>query len=85
MSSRDLTQGSVSKQLLRLVGPMGLGLFAVMAFNLVDTWFVSMLGTDALAAMSLTFPVVMVVGSVAMGLGIGTTSVLSRTIGGGHK
>jgi putative MATE family efflux protein len=85
MSSRDLTQGSVPKQLLRLVGPMGLGLFAVMAFNLVDTWFVSMLGTDALAAMSLTFPVVMVVGSVAMGLGIGTTSVLSRTIGGGHK
>ena len=85
MSSRDLTQGSVPKALLQLVGPMGLGLFAVMAFNLVDTWFVSLLGTDALAAMSLTFPVVMVVGSVAMGLGIGATSVLSRTIGGGHK
>ena len=85
MSSHDLTQGSVPKQLLQLVGPMGLGLFAVMAFNLVDTWFVSMLGTDALAAMSLTFPVVMVVGSVAMGLGIGATSVLSRSIGAGRQ
>lgn len=85
MSSVDLTQGSVPKQLLRLVGPMGFGLFAVMAFNLIDTWFVSMLGTDALAAMSLTFPVVMLVGSVAMGLGVGATSVLSRAIGGGHR
>ncbi|MCB9763866.1 MAG: MATE family efflux transporter [Alphaproteobacteria bacterium] len=84
MSSRDLTRGPIPGHLLRLAGPMGFGIFAIMAFNLVDTWFVSKLGTQALAAMTLTFPVVMLVGSVAMGLGVGVTSVLSRAIGNGR-
>lgn len=60
---------------------MAIGFVAIMAFNLVDTWFVSRLGTIPLAAMGLTFPVVMIVGSVARGLGMGTTSVVSRAIG----
>jgi Na+-driven multidrug efflux pump len=34
--------------------------------------------------MSLTFPVVAIIGSIGMGLGIGATSVISRTIGGGR-
>ena len=82
MKRRVLTEGPIGRQLLGLVAPMGFGIFAVMAFNLVDTWFVSLLGTEPLAAMSLTFPVVMVVGSLAMGLGVGATSVISRAIGG---
>ncbi len=68
-------------RLARLAGPMAIGFVAIMAFNLVDTWFVSRLGTIPLAAMGLTFPVVMIVGSVARGLGMGTTSVVSRAIG----
>jgi len=57
------------------------------AFNLTDTWFVSRLGTQALAAMSFTFPVVMVVGAMAMGIGLGVSAGLSRAIGEGdhHK
>jgi putative MATE family efflux protein len=78
-----LTHGPVGAHLKALAGPMAFGILAIMAFNLVDTWYVSLLGTTELAAMSLTFPVVAVVGSVGMGLGIGATSVISRTIGGG--
>ncbi len=78
-----LTTGSISRGITGLAGPMALGMLAMMIFNLVDTWFVSRLGTAALAAMSLTFPVVMVVGSIALGLGIGTTSVISRAVGSG--
>lgn len=85
MNKQDLTRGPIPAHLLRLVGPMGFGIFAIMAFNLVDTWFVSKLGTQGLAAMTLTFPVVMVVGSVSMGLGVGATSVLSRAIGAGLR
>ena len=55
----------------------------MVAFNLVDTFFVGRLGTRELAAMSFTFPVVLVVGSIARGLGVGTTAVISRAIGEG--
>jgi len=65
---------------------MVMGLFAIVAFNLADTYFVAQLGTSELAAMSFTFPVVMFVQSVALGLGIGTASVISRAIGkGDHR
>ncbi|MFW5839329.1 MAG: MATE family efflux transporter [Planctomycetota bacterium] len=77
----DLTQGPVTTRLLRLAGPMVLGMFSLVAFNLTDTYFVGQLGVDPLAAMNFTFPVVMLVGGVAIGLGVGTASVLSRLFG----
>ena len=64
--------------------PMIAGIFAMMTFSIADTWFVAQLGTEALAAISFTFPVAMVVSSVAIGLGAGTSSVLARAIGSGR-
>jgi putative MATE family efflux protein len=80
---RSLTQGPVGRQLIRLTLPMVWGVFAIIAFNLVDTYFVGQLGTAQLAAMSFTFPVVMTLGSLAMGLGVGASSVIARAIGEG--
>ena len=65
--------------------PMIIAFFAMMAFNLVDTWYVSRLGTVPLAAMGFTFPIMMVLHSLAMGMGIGTSSCVSRTIGMGDR
>lgn len=62
---------------------MVLGIASVVLFNVVDTYWVSRLGDPELAAMTYTFPVVSVVMSLAMGLGIGTTSVVARAIGQG--
>lgn len=76
-----LTEGPVARTLVNLTIPMLLGLVGIAAFNLVDTYFVGQLGTAELAAMSFTFPVVMIVGSVAQGLGIGVSAVVSRAIG----
>jgi len=59
------------------------GMIGMVIFNLVDTYFVSLLGTDQLAAMSFTFPVVMTLGSIALGLGVGTSAVVSHLIGKG--
>ena len=84
-SKASLTTGDVGSHLFNLAMPMAFGLLSVMMFNVVDTWFVSWLGTKELAAISLTFPVVAVLGAIAMGLGIGTTSVLSRAIGEGKQ
>jgi putative MATE family efflux protein len=76
-----LTEGAVGKTLVKLTWPMVFGILGMVTFNLVDTFFVGRLGTLELAALSFTFPVVMVISSLALGLGIGTTSVLSRAIG----
>ncbi|MGM0555546.1 MAG: MATE family efflux transporter [Myxococcota bacterium] len=78
---RDLTQGSLAKHIVRLAGPMTLGILAIMAMNVVDTYFVGQLGTDQLAAMSFTFPVVFFLSSLTMGIGVGVTSVVSRAVG----
>lgn len=61
--------------------PVILGIFANIAYNLVDTYFVAKLGTSQLAAMSFSFPVVMIMINVTMGISIGITSVVSRAIG----
>lgn len=78
-----LTEGKVGWTLFRLTVPMIWGLFAIVAFNLVDTYFVGQLGTAQLAAMGFTFPVVMAIGGVALGLGIGASSAISRAVGQG--
>ncbi len=80
-----LTQGPVGKTLVRLTWPMVVGHLGMVAFNLADTFYVGHLGTRELAALSFTFPVVMVVSSLAIGLGIGTAAVVSRAIGEGDE
>lgn len=82
---QKLTEGSVSRHLVNLTVPMIWGVFAVIAFNLADTYFVGQLGTKPLAAMSFTFPVVMTLGSLAMGLGVGASSIIARAIGEGDR
>ncbi len=62
---------------------MLVGHASMTVFNLTDTWFVSRLGTHQLAAMGFAFPVVIFLASILFGLGTGTSSVISRTIGQG--
>lgn len=78
-----LTEGPISAHLLRLTIPMVWGVLAIMAFNVTDTWFVAQLGVRELAAMSFSFPVVMVLTSLGIGFLAGTSSVLARAIGEG--
>ena len=80
-----LVQGDVSKTLINLTVPMIIGIFAIVGFGLVDSYFISLLGTKELAAVSFTFPVGMVLSNIAIGLGVGVSSVLSRIIGQGDS
>ncbi|MBB3188987.1 MATE family efflux transporter [Halomonas cerina] len=80
---RDLLEGPIGLTLLRKSLPVVGGMIAMMSFNLVDTWFVSRLGTEELAAVAFTFPVVFTVISLAIGLGIGTSAVVARRLGQG--
>jgi putative MATE family efflux protein len=59
------------------------GMVGMVAFNLVDTFFVGRLGAQELAALSFTFPVVLTINSLALGLGTGASAVIARAIGEG--
>ncbi len=78
-----LTTGSVGGHLFRLAAPMASGMLAVIILHLTDAFFVGRLGTEELAAISFAFPVVMAVGSVAVGLGVGVSAVVSCAVGRG--
>jgi putative MATE family efflux protein len=84
-SARRLTEGPVGGHLFALGGPMVFGILAVLSVSLVDTYFVSKLGTQPLAALSFTFPVTLTLTSLGIGLGAGAASVISRAIGGGER
>jgi len=76
-----LVDRGVTRTLFSMALPMLAGTFAMNAYNLTDTWFVSRLGTRPLAAMGYTFPVVMLLTCVAHGIGSGVTTLVSHAIG----
>lgn len=82
---KDLTRGGVWKTLFLLAGPVVAGMLLRIGLNITDTFFVGMLGTDQLAAISVTFPVFFIFIAVASGLAIGSTALISQAIGGKHK
>ncbi len=79
--STSLTESSVRSTLFHMAYPMLAGTVAMNAYNFVDTWFVSKLGTLPLAAMGLTFPVIMLLTFIAGGIGTGITALTSHAIG----
>lgn len=78
-----LIEGPVQRNLILLTIPMVFGTISMVIFNLTDTYFVGRLGTDQLAAMSFTYPVVLFINSLAHAVAIGASAVISRTIGEG--
>lgn len=78
-----LIEGQVSQQLKSMALPMVWGLMATMSLNAVDTFFIAQVGREPLAALSFTFPVIMVLTSLGIGLGAGTSSAVARAIGEG--
>ena len=76
-----LTQGPVGGHLVNMTVPVLLGIATMMGQGLIDTWFIGQVGDAQLAAFSFGFPILMIVTSVAIGLGAGTSSVVARAIG----
>ncbi|WP_068757781.1 MULTISPECIES: MATE family efflux transporter [unclassified Oleiphilus] len=83
MIQSDLTNGPVGPHLRKMTIPMIWGILSIMSMNIVDTWYVAQLGTEPLAAMGFTIPVVSILLSLAFGIGIGSSSLISRAIGAG--
>ena len=80
-NSNNLVEGSIKKALIRMTLPMIIGMVMLFTFSLVDTLFISFLGTEPLTAISFTFPVTFTVMSLAIGLGIGASAVVAKAVG----
>ena len=81
----NLLKDPVAPTLKSMTIPMIYGMILLMTFNLVDTFFVGLLGTQPLAAISFTFPITFTVISLTIGLGIGTSAVIAKALGKGDK
>lgn len=80
-----LLSDPIPEVLRRLTIPMVFGMVAILMFNLVDTFFISLLGTQALAAVSFTFPVTFALNSITMGVGVGLSACVGRLLGSGSS
>jgi len=78
-----LTEGSVGRHLVDMTVPVLLGVATMMGQAFIDAWFLGRVGDRELAAHAFGFPILMIVASVAIGLGAGTSSVVARAIGSG--
>lgn len=81
----NLLEDPVNPTLKKMTVPVIYSMLLLMSFNLVDTFFVSLLGTAPLAAISFTFPITFTVISLTIGLGIGTSAVIAKFIGTGNQ
>ncbi|MFT5631007.1 MAG: putative MATE family efflux protein [Gammaproteobacteria bacterium] len=75
----------VNKMLLRMAAPISLGMLSTFLFQIVDTYFVGKLGSDELAALAFSSSAYLLFLSVFMGLSVGVSAVIAKTIGSGHR
>jgi putative MATE family efflux protein len=84
--TRRLLNDPILPMLLRMAWPNVLIMLAQSSTGLIETWWVSKLGTDALAGMALVFPVVMLMQMISAGAtGGGISSAVARALGGGKR
>jgi putative MATE family efflux protein len=79
----SLTTDPILSLTWRIALPMSVGMFFNTMFNVVDTLCAGWLGTEALAALSLSFPVFFTVFAFGSGISQGTTALLANALGAG--
>jgi putative MATE family efflux protein len=84
--TRQLLHGAIVPTLLRMAWPNVLVMLAQASTGLIETWFVSRLGTHALAGMAVVFPGFMMMQMLSAGaMGGGISSAIARALGGGRR
>src|SRR3989442_8862857 len=84
-TTRRLLEGPIAPTLLALAAPNVVMLLAQVAISVLEAYFVGWLGADALAGVSVTFPLVMLMQTMsAGGMGGGVASAVARALGAGR-
>ena len=75
----------VNGLLLNMSIPIMISMLVQAFYNVVDSYFVSQIGQDALNAVSLAFPVQNLMIAVSVGTGVGFNALLARSLGQGDR
>lgn len=82
---RDLTQGSIRSHLIAMAMPITIGMLVQTLYLMVDLYFVSGLGKQALAGVAAAGNATMLVMALTQMLAVGTVSLVAQALGGGDR
>lgn len=85
MDTTDLTRGHIPTQIKAIAIPASIGFFFNTMYNIVDTYFGGLVSTEALAAMSLSFPVFFMIIALGSGVSTGATALIANALGAGDE
>ena len=85
----DEKSGLITKPIPRLIAqlaiPASIGMFFNTMYNVVDTYFSGLISTEAIAALSLSFPVFFVILAIGFGISTGATALIANALGAGDE
>ncbi|MBI4122369.1 MAG: hypothetical protein HY462_00040, partial [Parcubacteria group bacterium] len=81
LEGQDLTRGSITKELWSIAWPMMLSMFFYTLYNIVDTYWVSKLSAEAIAAVSISQISLFVMISLGFGITVGSGVIMGMHIG----
>ncbi|HEY5512115.1 MAG TPA: MATE family efflux transporter [Geomonas sp.] len=81
----DLLNQPIPKLIRKIAVPTSIGYFFNTMFNVVDTYYGGRVSTEALAALSLSFPVFFLIIAVGAGISTGATALIGHAIGAGDR
>ena len=84
-TAASFAEGELSRHVLRLSGVMTLGLLSMTLAQLLEAVYLGLLGTQAIAAVTFTFPVLVAIFAATRGIGVGCAVVLARAMGEGGR
>lgn len=82
---RFLTSGPIGKVILTMAVPTVISMLVSSIYNIVDSYYVGMLNTQATAAVGLVFPVMSLIQAVGFFFGQGSGTYISRELGAKHQ
>lgn len=83
--SKELGEKPIGPLLRKMAVPASVGMLVMSIYSIVDTIFVGLwVGTLGIAAITVVMPIMFLISSMGMAIGVGGSSIISRALGGDY-